>query len=261
MLRDVTVAYDDCEVVSGLSVEFPAGAVTALVGPNGSGKSTLLRAIADLHRPREGAVLLDGRAVTSMAARELARRLSFLPQTPLVPEGITVRELVEYGRYPHRGAFGRPRSEDRTAIDWAMDVTDTVAFADRLIDHLSGGERQRAWIAMALAQQTGLLLLDEPTTYLDIRYQVEVLDLVRGLVDEHGLTLVLVLHDLNQAAAYADRMVLLSDGRIAAQGTPNEVLDRATISEVFGLDVTVDTDAATGVPTCHFYRGRSLSRA
>lgn len=260
-VRDVTVTYDDHEVISDLSVGFAAGAVSALVGPNGSGKSTLLRAIADLHRPRAGAVLLDGRAVTSMPARELARRLSFLPQTPLVPEGITVRELVEYGRYPHRTTFGRPRCEDRDAVDWAMDATDTVAFADRPIDHLSGGERQRAWIAMALAQQTGLLLLDEPTTYLDIRYQVEVLDLVRGLVDEHGLTVVLVLHDLNQAAAYADHMVLLRDGRIAARGTPGEVLDRATISEVFGLDVAVDTDVATGVPTCHFYRGRTLARS
>lgn len=255
-LRDVTVAYDDLEVVSGLSVEFTAGRVTALVGPNGSGKSTLLRAVADLHRPCEGAVLLDGRNVTSMPARELARTLSFLPQSPLVPDGITVRELVEYGRYPHRGSFGRRRPEDVEAVEWALEVTNTVAFGARPVDHLSGGERQRAWIAMALAQRTRLLLLDEPTTYLDIRYQVEILDLVRGLVDEHGLTVVLVLHDLNQAAAYADRMVLLRDGRVAACGSACEVLDRATISQVFGLDVTVETDPRTGVPTCHFYRRR-----
>lgn len=172
-LCDVTVAYDDLEVVSGLSVEFPAGQVTGLVGPNGSGKSTLLRAIADLHRPREGAVLLDGRDVTSLPARELARTLSFLPQSPLVPDGITVRELVEYGRYPHRGSFGRRRPEDVEAVEWALEVTNTAAFAARSVDHLSGGERQRAWIAMALAQRTRLLLLDEPTTYLDIRYQVD----------------------------------------------------------------------------------------
>lgn len=260
-LRDVTVAYDGHDVVSALSVEFTAGRVTALVGPNGSGKSTLLRATADLHRPREGVVLLDGRDVTSLPARELARTLSFLPQAPLVPDGITVQELVEYGRYPHRGSFGRRRPEDVEAVDWALGVTNTLAFADRPVDQLSGGERQRAWIAMALAQRTRLLLLDEPTTYLDIRYQVEILDLVRGLVDEHGLTVVLVLHDLNQAAAYADRVVLLREGAIAASGTAREVLDRPTIADVFGLDVTVETDPHTGVPTCHFYRQRVAAHA
>jgi iron complex transport system ATP-binding protein len=259
-LRDFTVAYEEHDVLSRLSLDVPSGVVTALVGPNGSGKSTLLRAVADLHRPREGAVSLDGRQVVDMHPRELARTLSFLPQAPLIPEGITVRELVEYGRYPHRGPFGRRRPDDAAAVEWALDVTSTTPFADRPVDHLSGGERQRAWIAMALAQRTGLLLLDEPTTYLDIRYQVEVLDLVRGLVDDHGLTVVLVLHDLNQAAAYADRMVLLHDGAIAAQGTPCEVLDRLTISDVFGLDVTVETDSVTGVPTCHFYGRRAAAR-
>lgn len=252
----VRVSYGDQVVLSDLSVRFSRGQVTALVGPNGSGKSTLLRAMADLHRPAEGAVLVDGHDVTTFSARELALRLSFLPQATLAPESITVRELVEYGRYPHRGSFGRMRPTDVEAVEWALSATRLHPFADRPIDTLSGGERQRAWIAMALAQRTRLLLLDEPTTYLDIRYQVETLDLVRDLVDDHGLTVVVVLHDLNQAAVYADRMVLLSDGRLAADGPPDHVLRPEVVADVFGLPVTVATDPCTGSPTCQFYRRR-----
>lgn len=256
-LREVSFGYGERTVLAPLSLTMPSGAVTTLLGPNGSGKSTLLRGIADLHRPDQGDVLLDQRPVRAFPSREFARTVSFLPQAPLVPESITARELVQFGRYPHRGPFGRRTSDDGEAVDWALRVTGTGPFADRQVDTLSGGERQRVWIAMALAQRTGLVLLDEPTTYLDIRYQVEVLDLVRDLVDDHGLTVVLVLHDINQAAAYADWMVVLHEGAVAAQGKPSEVITSPTVSLAFGLDVDVEPDPLTGAPTCHFYRRRT----
>jgi ABC-type cobalamin/Fe3+-siderophores transport system ATPase subunit len=256
----ITVAHPDQVVLDRLSVQIPGAAMTALVGPNGSGKSTLLRAVADLHRPQSGSVRLDGRVVTRLSPRELARHLSFLPQSPLVPDGITVRDLVGFGRFPHRGRFGRADEDDADAVAWAMEITSCAALADRRVETLSGGERQRAWIALALAQRTGLLLLDEPTTYLDIRYQVEVLDLLHDLVRSHGLTVVVVLHDLNQAAAYADHMLLLHEGRVTAQGTPDAVLSTEAVSAVFGIDVEVSPDPLTGAPTCHFYRRATLAR-
>lgn len=248
----LTLGHGGAPVVRETTLRPAPGEITALVGPNGSGKSTLLRALARLHTPDAGGVVLDGRDLGAYKPRELARTLSFLTQSPLVPAGVTVAELVSYGRHPHRGLLGRAGGgeEDRQAVSWALDATELHPFADRPLQTLSGGERQRAWIAMALAQRTGLLLLDEPTTYLDIRYQIEVLRLVRRLADEHGITVLVVLHDLNQAAAFSDAMTVLADGRIVATGTPRQVMTEQTIRTAFGIDTTITPDPRTGVPIC-----------
>lgn len=246
----VQAGYDARPVLHGVSVDLVPGGVTVLVGPNGSGKSTLLRTLARLHSPDAGIVTVDGVDAAHLRGRELARRLAFLPQGSPIPAGITVRELVGHGRYAHRGALGRVRSSDHEALDWALAVTGTAAFADRHVDGLSGGERQRVWIAMVLAQQTGVLLLDEPTTYLDLRYQVEVLGLTRNLADQHGITVGLVLHDLNQAAAYGDHVVVLAGGAVLATGSPEQVLTGETIEAAFGLPVHVVAHPLTGRPTC-----------
>ncbi|OII65810.1 ABC transporter [Streptomyces sp. CC53] len=248
---DLTLGHGGAPVARGISVALAPGEVTALVGPNGSGKSTLLRALARLHTPDAGQIVLDGRALGSYRPRELARKLSFLTQSPIVPAGVTVEELVAYGRHPHQGLLARGAGAgDREAVAWALDATNLRPLAERTLDRLSGGERQRAWIAMALAQRTGLLLLDEPTTYLDIRYQIEVLRLVRRLADEHGITVAVVLHDLNQAAAFSDAMVVLADGRIVASGPPAQALTEDTVRTAFRIDTTVTRDPRTGVPTC-----------
>ncbi len=247
----LTLGHGGEPVVRDIGLALAPGEITALVGPNGSGKSTLLRALARLHTPAAGQVVLDGRALQSYRPRELARTLSFLTQSPLIPAGVTVEELVAYGRHPHQGVLTRTTGdEDREAVSWALDATNLHELAARPLDQLSGGERQRAWIAMALAQRTGLLLLDEPTTFLDIRYQIEVLRLVRGLADGHGITVAVVLHDLNQAAAFSDAMVVLAGGRIVSAGPPGEVMTEATIRTAFGIDTTITPDPHTGVPTC-----------
>lgn len=247
----ITLGHGGEPVARDIDLALTPGEVTALVGPNGSGKSTLLRSLARLHTPDSGSIMLDGQALSAYKPRELARKLSFLTQSPLIPAGVTVEELVAYGRHPHQSMLARTNSdEDREAISWALDATNLHRLAERPLDQLSGGERQRAWIAMALAQRTGLLLLDEPTTFLDIRYQIEVLRLVRRLADEHGITVAVVLHDLNQAAAFSDSMVVLAGGRIVAHGTPAEAMTRDTIRTAFGIETTITQDPHTGVPTC-----------
>lgn len=246
----LTVRYDAQAVVSALSLSITRNEITALVGPNGSGKSTLLKALARLLNPSAGAVYLDGRLITSLPTQAVARELAILPQGPVAPAGITVAELVEQGRYPHAGPLRMLRRQDHAAIREALELTDTARYADRPLDNLSGGERQRAWIALALAQATPILLLDEPTTFLDIGHQLEVLDLVQRLNREHGLTVVLILHDLNQAARYADRMVALHQGQIAADGPPTAVLTTSLLAQVFGVQASIVTDPVTGAPVC-----------
>ncbi|TDD67900.1 ABC transporter ATP-binding protein [Jiangella aurantiaca] len=221
--------------------------VTALIGPNGSGKSTLLRALARLHLPTSGDISFhDGTDVLSLDPRELARRVTLLAQSRSTPGGLSVRELVEYGRHPHRARWtGRDPGGER-AIARAMALTGIEALADRPVQALSGGQAQRAWLASCLAQDTGLLLLDEPTTFLDLRYQIEILDVVRELADEHGIGVGLVLHDLDQAAAVADRILLLEAGTVTADGTPNEVLTPENLSRAYGIRVDVDVDPVDG---------------
>jgi len=246
--RDVVLGYGDRCIVDGLSLEVPTGAITVVVGANACGKSTLLRGLARLLRPTGGAVLLDGEEIHHLPTRKVAQVLGLLPQAPTAPEGVTVVDLVGRGRHPHQGLFGRRTAEDEEAVARALELTGTLDLADRVVDELSGGQRQRVWIAMALAQGTDLLLLDEPTTYLDVAHQVEMLDLLADLNDARGTTMVMVLHDLNLAARYADHLVAVRDGRLVAEGPPAEVVTEDVVRDVFGLDNRVITDPLTGTP-------------
>jgi ferric hydroxamate transport system ATP-binding protein len=248
--RDLSVRLGGSTILHDIDVALAPGKITALVGPNGSGKSTLLRTLSRILRPAGGSVVLDGDDIARLPTRTVARRLALLPQRTEAMTGVTVRALVELGRQPYIGRFGGLRASDREAIAWALRATDSTRHADRLVDTLSGGERQRAWLAVALAQRTNVLLLDEPTTYLDVRHQLEVMALVRRLNVEHGLTVCWVLHDLNAAAAYSDAMVCLRDGRVLAQGTPSELLTPELAREVFGIDATVIADPRSGLPVC-----------
>ncbi|WPB92524.1 ABC transporter ATP-binding protein [Streptomyces malaysiensis] len=246
--HQLTLAYEDRTVVDGLDLEIPDGEVTVIVGPNACGKSTLLRALGRLLRPRGGAVLLDGTDLARIPTKKIARSVGLLPQTPVAPEAITVADLVSRGRQPHQHWWQQWSEEDERAVTDAMERTDVTTLGDRPVDELSGGQRQRVWIAMALAQETDLLLLDEPTTYLDISHQVEVLDLVRQLNHERGRTVVAVLHDLNQAARYADHLIAMKTGRIVARGRPEDIVTAELVHEVFGLESVVVPDPVTGSP-------------
>ena len=246
--RALTLAYGDRLIVDALDLEIAPGRVTVVVGPNASGKSTLLRGLARLLRPRRGAVLLDGRAISARPTREVARILGILPQQPIAPDGVTVRDLIGRGRYPHQRLLQRSVADDDAAVARAMALTATLDLADRPLDELSGGQRQRVWIAMALAQETDILLLDEPTTFLDIAHQVEVLDLLAELNRSRSTTVVMVLHDLNLAARYADVLVVMADGQVVAAGAPGDVLDAETVRRAFGLECVVMTDPVSGTP-------------
>jgi iron-chelate-transporting ATPase len=279
---DLTLSYFGAPVVHGAELHLEPGKVTALVGPNGSGKSTLLRALARLHAPDSGRVLLaaddghtmsDGSAGTesadlaqsgvdaaSLSSRDFARRVTLLAQSRPTPGGLTVRELVEFGRHPHRGRWIAGDAGGAAIVERAMELTGVAAFADQPVDRLSGGQLQRVWLASCLAQDTSVLLLDEPTTYLDLRYQVELLDLIRELAEDHGVTIGVVLHDLDQAAAVADRVVLLESGRVRAVGTPAEVLVSDVLSSAYGIRVDVEVDERGCITTCPIGRYNTRQR-
>ena len=244
----LTLGYGDRTVIESLDLAVPPGRITAIVGANACGKSTLLRSLSRLLAPRRGRVVLDGRDVHRTPAKELARTLGLLPQSPVAPEGITVLDLVCRGRHPHQGILSRWNARDDAAVATALEATRTTGLADRAVDELSGGQRQRVWIAMALAQQTGLLLLDEPTTFLDASHQIEILDLLTDLNRARGTTIVMVLHDLNLAARYADHLIALADGRLHSSGTPAEVLTEDGVRAVFDLDSRVIEDPVSGRP-------------
>jgi iron complex transport system ATP-binding protein len=246
--KDLTLKYDQRTVIDGLSVEIPEGKVTLIVGANACGKSTLLRGLSRLLKPASGMVTLDGEDIHTRPAREVARTLGLLPQHPTAPDGITVRDLVGRGRYPHQGFFRSWSEKDDAAVQRALDATETLELAGRNVDELSGGQRQRAWIAMALAQETDVLLLDEPTTYLDLAHQVEVLDLITDLNRKRGTTVAIVLHDLNLAARYADHVIAMKAGRIAAEGASGDVVTEELVRDVFGLDSRVVSDPVSGTP-------------
>lgn len=244
----VTVGYDDRVVVTDLTMTIPAGRISVIVGANACGKSTLLRAMARLLPARSGAVLLDGRSIAEQPTRDVAKILGLLPQAPVAPDGIVVADLVARGRYPHR-SFLRPwTSGDEAAVTEALRTTDVLDLADRSVDELSGGQRQRVWIAMALAQGTDVLLLDEPTTFLDVAHQIEVLDLLTDLNRQRGTTIVMVLHDLNLAARYADELFAVRDGRLHSHGAPAEVVTADTVREVFGMAAHIVLDEVSGTP-------------
>lgn len=234
--RGLQAAYDSRVVIEALNLSVREGEIVALVGPNGSGKSTLLRALGRVLKPKGGVVHLDGRALSEWSSRDVARRLALLPQGPTLTNDMTARELVWMGRSPHQGVLGLPTGEDREAVTRAIAETRIESLADRAVSSLSGGERQRVWLAMALAQQPRLLLLDEPTTFLDLNHQLEVLELIRYLNREHALTVVMVLHDLNQAARYAGRIVVLREGAIYGEGVPEAVITTGMLADVFGVE-------------------------
>ncbi|WP_416375784.1 ABC transporter ATP-binding protein [Pseudoclavibacter terrae] len=244
---DVTLGYDGSPIISGLSAEIPDGSFTVIIGPNACGKSTLLRGLSRLLAPEAGRVVLDGKAITSMPAKDVARRLGLLPQSALAPDGITVADLVGRGRFAHQRLLRQWSSADERAVRDALDATGTLPLAARRVDELSGGQRQRVWVAMVLAQQTDLLLLDEPTTFLDIAHQVELMELFAHL-NRSGRTIVAVLHDLNHAARYADHIIAMRDGRILASGTPSEVVTSSRVEEIYGLPNVVIEDPVTGGP-------------
>ena len=246
--RDLKLAYGERVVVDGLDFEVEGGTITAVIGPNGCGKSTMLRALGRLLQPQRGEVLLDGEKIHKMSTKEVARILGVLPQSPAAPEGLTVADLVARGRHPHQSWYRQWSSDDESAVAEALAMTGIGDLAERTLDELSGGQRQRAWLSMALAQGTDLLLLDEPTTYLDLSHQVDVLELVGRLHDESGRTVVMVLHDLNLAARYADRLVAMKDGAIVASGEPGEVLTEELLADVFDLRARVIPDPVAGTP-------------
>lgn len=245
--QSLSVSYGNGDIVRGVDLVIPDGGFTAIVGPNACGKSTLLRALARLLPPSQGTVLLDEKPISAQPSRHVARRLALLPQAQTMPEGLRVRDLVARGRFPHQTFFRRWNDADEEAVTKALAVTDTSDIADRLVDQLSGGQRQRVWIATMLAQDTPIVLLDEPTTFLDLTHQIEVLELCDGLRRE-GRTVVAVLHDLGLAARYATHMVAMSNGQISAQGTPAEVVTPEVIRDTFGLECLVIDDPITGTP-------------
>ena len=248
--RKLTLAYDGNTVIQGLDLAIPQGKITTLVGPNGCGKSTLLRGLARLLKPQGGTVYLAGDAIAHLPSKELAQRLGILPQSPRAPEGLTVRELVAQGRYPYQNWLQQWSREDELKVEAAIATTHLEGFANRPLDTLSGGQRQRAWIAMALAQDTDTLLLDEPTTYLDVAHQIEVLDLLYHLNQSDHRTIVMVLHDLNIAGRYSHHLIALRQGQVMAQGTPAEVITESLVKQVFDLDSRIITDPVSGTPLC-----------
>lgn len=244
----LSLGYGAKTIVEDLSLNIPSGKITAIIGPNGCGKSTLLRGISRLLKPAAGEITLDGKNIHTFPGKEFARMVGLLPQSPIAPDGITVADLVSRGRYPYQGMFKRNTREDDEAVAWALEATNTMVLAERAVSELSGGQRQRVWIAMALAQETDILLLDEPTTYLDLAHQVDLLDLLASLNEERGTTMVMVLHELNLAARVADYLIAMKDGVIACQGTAETVMTSENLERVFGLKASVHDPENSGVP-------------
>ena len=249
----ISVRLGKTPVLNEVTLSIPRGTVTAIIGPNGSGKSTLLRALARLLKPEIGSVLLDGAAIARMSPGQVARHIATLPQSPGPVPGMTVQELVEQGRYPHTGPLRMRTDRDYAAVERALDLTSTSRFRHRLLDSLSGGERQRVWIALALAQEPCILLLDEPTTFLDINHQIQVLNLIQELNREHGLTVIMVLHDLNQASQRAERLVVLHRGRIVEDGPPRAVIREEMLASVFDVQAHISVSPIDGALLCHPY--------
>ncbi|GIP07232.1 iron-dicitrate ABC transporter ATP-binding protein [Paenibacillus lautus] len=249
----ISVGYGENLILNRLNVDIPDKRITTIIGPNGCGKSTLLKAVTRIIPYQSGAAILDGEEIAKMNTKLLAKKLAILPQTPEGPGGLTVGELVSYGRYPHQRGFGRLTKQDMDVIDWALEVTGTQDYKYRSVDALSGGQRQRVWIAMALAQETEMIFLDEPTTYLDMAHQLEILELLERLNIEQERTIVMVLHDLNQAARFADYIIAMKDGDIIQAGDPEAVISHEVLKKVFHIDAEIGRDPRTAKPICITY--------
>lgn len=247
---NLTAGYNGIPVFDEINIEIPSGKITTMIGSNGCGKSTILKTMSRLMKPSEGAVYLDGESIHHMATKSVAQKLALLPQGAQTPSQITVADLVEYGRFPYRSKLTGLTSKDRAIISWALESTNMTELSSREMDQLSGGQRQRGWIAMALAQKTGILFLDEPTTYLDISHQLEILQLLRRLNIEQGVTIVMVLHDLNHAVMFSDYLITIKDGKKHKAGTPIEVITKDVLREVFDVEAEVIKHPVLGVPVC-----------
>jgi len=246
--KNIVTGYDKKIIIDGIDLKIPTNKISVIIGSNGCGKSTLLKTLARLIKPVSGDIVIDGKKITTIPSKQLAQVLGLLPQSPVVPEGITVLDLVSRGRFPYQGFFKGMSKEDFQAVEEALEIMGIAELANRSVDELSGGQRQRVWIAMALAQQTDILLLDEPTTYLDISYQVEILDLLTDLNRKRGTTIVMVLHDINLSARYADYIFALRKGKLITQGSPHKVITPELIDEVFGLNCQVIKDPVSHSP-------------
>ncbi len=251
--EDVSVGYGEKTIVKDLQVDIPDQQITTIIGSNGCGKSTLLKAMTRIISHQSGSIVLDGESITRQNTKELARKLAILPQNPDSASGLTVGELVSYGRFPYQKGFGRLTKHDLEVVEWALEVTGTTKFKYEPVDALSGGQRQRVWIAMSLAQETDMIFLDEPTTYLDMAHQLEVLELLQKLNQEEGRTIVMVLHDLNQAARFADYIVAMKGGEIVKAGSSEEVIEREVLRDVFQIDADIGRDPRTNKPMCLTY--------
>lgn len=250
-LKHITTGYDGRAIIENLDLVIPEGKITALIGANGCGKSTLLKTICRIIKPMEGHVFLDGQDMHTMDSRELAKKVAILPQNPSAPGALTVRDLVMYGRAPHKSSlFSRSTKKDRDMVEWALKETDLLDYADREISNMSGGQRQRAWIAMAIAQDTDILFLDEPTSFLDVAHQMDVLHMVDHLNKKYGKTIVMVIHELNEAARFSDYLVAMKQGKVLYQGKPHDVFHNDMLRQVFGIDATIMNDPRTGAPFC-----------
>lgn len=248
------IAYDEALIVKQLNMEIPHGKITSIIGPNGCGKSTVLKAVGRVLKPKQGMVYLNGEDIKKLTTREIAKKMAILPQTPTAPSGLTVSELVAYGRFPHQKGFGKLTDQDKEIVAWAIHVTKLENYKYREVDTLSGGQRQRVWIAMALAQKSDQILLDEPTTYLDMSHQLEILELLYDLNRNQGCTIVMVLHDLNLAARFSDHIIAISKGNIIKSGSPLEVMTSSVLKEVFHIDAKIVEESETGRPVCITYK-------
>lgn len=251
--ENLAIAYDEALIVNKLNMHIPHGKITSIIGSNGCGKSTILKAIGRILKPSSGLICLNGEDIRTLSTLEIAKKMAILPQTPLAPSGLTVRELIDYGRFPHQRGFGKLTAEDKKIVTWALTVTKLQELEYREVDSLSGGQRQRVWIAMALAQQADLILLDEPTTYLDLAHQLEVLQLLYELNHKQNCTIAMVLHDLNLAARFSDYIIAIRSGVIIKHGSPWEVMTPEVLWEAFHIDAEIVTEPRTGRPVCITY--------
>ncbi|MGG7324428.1 ABC transporter ATP-binding protein [Clostridium baratii] len=251
--KDLNISYGNLDIVKDLNLEIPKGKITTIIGANGCGKSTILKTLARIIKPKSGSIYINNKELNSQDSKELAKAMAVLPQSPQAPSGLTVEELISYGRFPHQKGFGKLKDEDKDIINWALEKTRILEFRDRPIEALSGGQRQRAWIAMALAQETDILLLDEPTTYLDLAHQLEVLKLLEELNKKEGRTIVMVIHELNNAARFADHMIGVKKGKIVCQGTAHEVMTKENLKEIFNIDAEIVNEPRSGKPVCITY--------
>ncbi|MBK1810019.1 ABC transporter ATP-binding protein [Clostridium sp. YIM B02505] len=251
--ENLNISYGNLDIVKGLNLNIPKGKITTIIGANGCGKSTILKTLARILEPKSGAIYIDGKDIKKQDSKEIAKVMAVLPQSPQAPNGLLVEELVAYGRFPHQSGFGKLQKEDREIIDWALEVTGMKEFKERPIEALSGGQRQRVWISMALAQQTDILLLDEPTTYLDLAHQLEILELLKDLNKKQNRTIVMVIHELNNAARFADYMVGVKEGKIVCDGSPEEVMTKENLKVLFNIDAEIVKDPRENKPVCITY--------